>query len=624
MVRELIDLFQRSKTHNANMFEDDYAFKEGIYIRLLLDQPLEKNHLEKQMMVVSKKGEVTNFEGNEIEVEQKKWFQWRDKNGEVLDNDANKYLDFPARLIASVIPCAFFMKKDVMFGVKPVGGKKEILTPATIKGRIGSYYDEKLTSLGVLEQWKKLVPNKATMNFEEAYPMLISYLQSEERKHFVEECKAWLLNFLEPLMEWIGQQKFGNYVRLFFDYENKEKSELLERNWELEYQLYVLPKLFNKNDFNVIVDNEIYGYPMFENSLNADKPFKKGMDRFTNVPILSSLEAMGKQKEFYDWLKGKPYFRPIMLTELTQQTEAGIRGKRYILKNKDGIEEMDYIPFDEQETFTLPIPNYLYVSFSSGKLPISLIQGKEEFRKYIHRLFFNFKIGDNYLKEEAKQKGREFTSEMSSRFYQMRHGLFDFFEKDYEETWKKGFTTPMRYLLFQLLKRPNVTYFDLISAFHIYLAMRERWEDEGVKKLKSFTSHFYEEKLPAFKENPEVYKIDNDNEFFYVAGQLATYLVSKSKRGEKNYEILEPVLRSKTVSRLLEELKSLFVLYKHELKMTHKTFNAIYQAIILYALEEELGKEKVAGTNQDWLLAGILGKNLFYMKKEEVAHDNVQ
>lgn len=616
MVRELINLFQSAKQQHPQLFSNSYAFKEGIYVRLEVDKPFSQQipNLQQETMIVTKKGDTQDIGGNPISPQQKQWFQFRDINGEVLNNDSNKYLDLPNRLIASVVPTAFFMKKDVLLGTKPVGGAKVCLTPSVIQQRLQDYYSQKLSVPGVLEQWDKLVPKKQSLDFNQSYPDIMQYLHSQTRQDIFDDCEKWITTELISVISWIEKQNFGNYVRLFFDYADPKKQQTVQNNVETDYQLYVLPKLFNKNDFNVIVNNQILGYPMFQNSLNDDKPFKKGLDRHTSAPVLAPLSDMNGQKEFYDWLQVKPYFTPISLTEIQDQNNSGIHGQRFVLKNTDGIEDMDYIPFDKREVFALSIPNYLYVTFPSGKTPISKIVGKDAFQSFYHQLFFNKKVGKNYLKEEPKQQGRDFTSNMVNHFYNMNHGMFDFFEKDYEETWKSCFTDPTRQLFFELFKRPNTSYETWIEGLYIFFSMREYFGDERVEKLRTFIDKLYQQKFPAFKNDPTTYNIENEDEFFFLAGQLAMYLVSQSKALESKYDVLEPIFRCNKVDRLTDQLKFLFETYKHEIFLGHKKFNALFHSILAFSRDENMQHVKIDGKNQDWLLAGIFGQNVLYMK----------
>ena len=98
-------------------------------------------------------------------------------------------------------------------------------------------------------------------------------------------------------------------------------------------------------------------------------------------------------------------------------------------------------------------------------------------------------------------------------------------------------------------------------------------------------------------------------EFFYLCGQVAKYLLSKSKSGKKDADMLEPFLRIKNIKKLKDEIKFTFFKYKHEIGLNQTKFNNAMSLITAYE-----GSEKI---ENDSFLIGLLSQNIFYMKKEE-------
>jgi CRISPR-associated protein Csh1 len=90
---------------------------------------------------------------------------------------------------------------------------------------------------------------------------------------------------------------------------------------------------------------------------------------------------------------------------------------------------------------------------------------------------------------------------------------------------------------------------------------------------------------------------------------VAKYLLTKSRAGKKEADMLEPFLKAKSVRKLKDEIKFTFFKYKHEIGLNQKNFNNALSLITAY--------EKDDFFNSDSLLVGILSENIFYMKKEK-------
>ncbi|MGL6106106.1 MAG: CRISPR-associated protein Cse4, partial [Romboutsia sp.] len=107
----------------------------------------------------------------------------------------------------------------------------------------------------------------------------------------------------------------------------------------------------------------------------------------------------------------------------------------------------------------------------------------------------------------------------------------------------------------------------------------------------------------------ETQSIQNDEEYYFAIGQIASYLVSLNKSGNKNHSILNPILNSKNETKLKEEIVKLFKKYNYSIKKDSKRFNNLYSMILAYKSEGKI--------NEEVLLAGYLNSSLIYEKAEE-------
>ena len=101
----------------------------------------------------------------------------------------------------------------------------------------------------------------------------------------------------------------------------------------------------------------------------------------------------------------------------------------------------------------------------------------------------------------------------------------------------------------------------------------------------------------------------NDDEFYFMAGQLAYYLTSQSKAEKKTGEMYEPYLRAKNGQHLKRRLEDAYMLYKHEISSSYRKFNHAFSMVMGYVPEQ--GNE---GSSRELLLAGLFADNLLFEK----------
>ena len=88
--------------------------------------------------------------------------------------------------------------------------------------------------------------------------------------------------------------KKKNYLKIFF-----EEDELL---YIKEEQRYLVTKIFNKNDYNMELDDQIFGLPNDNLGLNAKKPFLENKTRKVTIPYMITTQEALQQRKFFDYL----------------------------------------------------------------------------------------------------------------------------------------------------------------------------------------------------------------------------------------------------------------------------------------------------------------------------------
>ena len=104
---------------------------------------------------------------------------------------------------------------------------------------------------------------------------------------------------------------------------------------------------------------------------------------------------------------------------------------------------------------------------------------------------------------------------------------------------------------------------------------------------------------------------DNDEEFYFMAGQLAYYLISQSEASNKNFGMFEPFLLAKNANQLKRRLEEVFETYSHKISIGNIKFKNTMAMVMGYET-----KAKITDEMKDLLIAGILSNNLLYNKKE--------
>ena len=119
------------------------------------------------------------------------------------------------------------------------------------------------------------------------------------------------------------------------------------------------------------------------------------------------------------------------------------------------------------------------------------------------------------------------------------------------------------------------------------------------------------ELIRKVKEEKEV-SIESDEEFYYLAGQIAYYLITKSKAQNRNYNMLEPFFKAKSSRELKKQINNIFENYKHAISVDDARFRTLMGLLEGYCAESDM-KE-----NKDLFLAGFLSKNIMFIKREEM------
>lgn len=103
---------------------------------------------------------------------------------------------------------------------------------------------------------------------------------------------------------------------------------------------------------------------------------------------------------------------------------------------------------------------------------------------------------------------------------------------------------------------------------------------------------------------------DSDEEFYFMAGQLAYYLIYQSEASNKNFGMFEPFSLVKNSNQLKRRLEEVFETYSHKISIDNIKFKNTMAMVMGYETQTKITHEM-----KDFLIAGILSNNLLYEKK---------
>ena len=182
----------------------------------------------------------------------------------------NKPVD-PKKIIHSNNYLSFAIKKD------------SLVTGKLTEKNIDDYYD-------ILEN-----PLETKYLKSKAASQIYKQFEESEGKPDVEKItwiKTWIKNNIFTLENIDLSQK--DYLKIYFEADQTE--------YERENRRYLLPNIYNSNDYNIAIEDEIYGMPNDNLGMNAKKPFLSIKTRKNPAPYLVTLEEVILQKQFFDYL----------------------------------------------------------------------------------------------------------------------------------------------------------------------------------------------------------------------------------------------------------------------------------------------------------------------------------
>lgn len=579
MIYDLLDVFKKEyEKHKDKLILDNYVLKDGLYIKVKKDKSFQYFIFQNDKKEDYKENCFTTLDKN-IEKKEYEWFKQVDYYSSILNDDTNKSIT-SARYakVLSTNYLSFFFRHEILF--------EKINDKLYLKEELNE------AKLSLLDQKKKMAIlkrlEKRLLSFEELWEIAEKHYYSKLKKTIVEDFNLINRKNIIDIIKYIKENNINtDYIKIFADVEIDEYKRVQSIYWK--------DRIFNKNDFNVEINDFVYGLSNANISLSQDKPFNQHKTTKFLVPFRISQEDAIFTKKFFDWLE----YLNLKKTQIFEDKKYYVQ--RYMENQKDlgfkkEIKDYDYLTIDiDKFDDSVYYKNYLKIVKNKKIVDDIIIDTLGHLEEVVNEVFYNNLLIRNYY-GEIKKLDKHF----ANFIYLTRDGMRNYFKKFDERAFYEIINKyATQFVLEHLRKNRELS---AKKSLNLKLSLQNH-KGENIMQI--------EQMQKDIKERLDTNNYENlkEDEFFYLCGQTAKYLLSKSKSGKKDADMLEPFLRVKNVRKLKDEIKFTFFKYKHEIGLNQTSFNNAMSLITAYEGDETI--------DNDSFLVGLLSKNIFYMKKEE-------
>lgn len=559
MIYDILEVFRKEYEEKGDkLILDNYVLKDGLYVKIDDNENLEYFIFLNDKKIERKENCFKNLNGT-INHRMYEWFKERDYYSGYLNSNKSFY----DKKIHNINYLSFFVKVDSFISED----SKKILNRESIR--------KQYQYLCSYEKFSKKQEKELLENYQ-------AYLKDRNRKKdLISKCRI-LEKKLDICVEKSVESGVKNYIKIFFD----KDIEIYKKESSIYYSI----KIFNDISYSKKLDKGVYGLSDANMGLNAKKPFlEQKMKKITAPFLLLDSDAL-LSKKFFDWLKfQKPNEKYPLSDKLFMHRD---------YRDKDLILDFDYIPVEFKElTPPIKVLNHLKVE----KLEDYELKELFHLESKIDELFYAKQLKFNYFNDDIKVSSFV-TKELQNLLFVTKYSMINYFKKyDEQEFYQVVKKYGSRFILNSLRAGYELK---AKESLNLKLSLL-KYKGEEIMNIEEMFSSI-KNKL----DNSE-YGSLNKEEFFFLSGQLANYLLAQKEQHQKKQDLLEPYLRCNNTQKLKKELQFSFFQYKHALFFSNKRFNSAMALIQAYGEKERMSD------NMDSFLVGYLADNIFFEKKEK-------
>ncbi|MFT3983431.1 MAG: type I-B CRISPR-associated protein Cas8b/Csh1 [Lachnospiraceae bacterium] len=411
-----------------------------------------------------------------------------------------------------------------------------------------------------------------------------------------------------------------DYVKLFFVFSDRERTILA---YKRENKRYLIPNIYNNNEFNEEEDGEIIGLPSNNMGMNSKKPFLENKSRKERVPHLLKQQGAMIQSKMFDYFmgevsKGRTHLyidndvnRPGMLfysnTEEPQFLESGYYIRFQKEKNEVKILQADvvanYNPNMKPEFY---LKNGIGISeedLKKSSIYYSTACNKMwKLKGLIDDIFFERKLSYNF---DTDAKDIVIQDAVLKRcLLQSRSSLENWFYRNEIRQAQPMVEKFSLELIENSIRKGNQIraqhQFNLRWSLLDYFDSNRRIIDKMEQVKNVLRTHI---NLPKGED----WQIESDEEFAFAVGQMVSYLLSLSKANIKSEAVINQYLNARKAMAIKKYLVTMYKKYNYQINhIGANRASQLLEHILLYE-PQKLSREE--------MLAGFVSSNLVYEKK---------
>jgi CRISPR-associated protein Csh1 len=508
--------------------------------------------------------------------------------------EMNKRMD-NAKIIHSNNYLAFFVKKE------------NLIRKKLTKNIINDYYK-------ILENpYLKYKDSKR----KEIYQQIESQIGTPDSK-YIHYIKDWVLEHIFQVEQYGVNLEEKNYLKIFFILGEKQKDlELFQK----ENKRYLLPNIYNKNDFNVKINGEIYGLPNNNMGMNTNKPYLENKTRKITVPYLLNSNDVLLQKNFFDYLSNMACIRynNIYIDYDKKNITAFPDGKypdcdfiggyMRIKKAKTEVEIIRLEPsiiYRDKLQKNFKYLNYLQLDMDNPKIQIEgygkKISRKRQLLDLLDDIIFSKYLINNFDTEPGALP--KVDARLKQSILLGREVINNWFNKGIDI----GIESILKKIAITLTLNSIAKGNELRSKhqFNFYYSLLDYYNEGGMTMTDRTeeVSNLVRNKINQ-KEDTSFSK---DMEYYYGVGQLINYFLSLSQTKNKTLSLANPFFDCKNNSILREKLFRTYRKYNYNMGLYSSRVKRLYAMIVGYNASQTI--------DRDFMLYGFLSNSLVYEKNE--------
>lgn len=487
--------------------------------------------------------------------------------------------------------------------------KKESVTSGKLSEEIIQQYYEILRN-----------PNK---KYEKKTQARALYHVAEERLgqpdiEAIDKIEKFILANKEDIWKGINLEK-KNYVKLFFVYQEEEKTKEI---YKIESERYLIPNIYNNNNFNMEFEKGIVGLPNDNMGMNSKKPYLENKTRKVKVPYLLDQESALLQSKFFDYLFGqvsKKRFHIYVdnidkkICSYTNKDKPEDIVSGYYLRcrmGKAGAEICEADVITHYKTKLEPglvLKNYIEIPeerIEKSKIHYDeAIEDQWVIMDLINGIFFEGKLKNNFF-TDAKDMNI-YDDCLKQSILKSRNILANWFWRGEQNQLVKILDDVSLALIKNSILNDET--FAAQRKFNLRWSLLEYLDDQEVGVHMSEIRNQLREHINVAKDVE--WDFISDEEYSYAVGQAVSYLLHLSKANNKTESYVNPFFNAKNSKVIKQRLLRMYKKYNYQIIHINGGRNA---QLLSHVMEYEPKEIK-----HELIMAGFTAPSLMYEKKTD-------